>query len=57
MSMEITKARLRELYENMTIKEMRAELGGIGPTQLYRLLDEAKIPRRERRAHSIKLVD
>jgi hypothetical protein len=55
--MEITRAELRNLYESMTVDKLRERLGGIGPTQLYRLLDEAGIQRRGRKSHKIKLVD
>lgn len=55
--MEITKTELRALYDSMTVRELRERLGGIGPTQLYQLLDAAGIERRRRRAHKIKLID
>jgi hypothetical protein len=55
--MEITRAELKALYESMTVEKLRERLGGIGPTQLYRLLDEAGIQRRGRKSHKIKLID
>lgn len=55
--MEITRSELKNLYESLTIEKLREKLGGIGPTQLYKLLDEAGIPRRVRQVHPVKLVD
>ena len=56
--MEVTRERLRELYETKTIEGMRAELGGICISTIYNLLDKAGIERkRKMRRNFVKLVD
>jgi len=56
--MKITKEELAQLYTTLTQAELRKQLGGIHTKGLYKLLDEAGIPRKmPRRSDKIELVD
>lgn len=55
--MEITRERLRDLYNTRSIAEIQKELDGICLASLYRLFDQAGIPRKRKNVRkNIRLV-
>lgn len=56
MAMEITRARLQEMYDSMTIEEMRSALGGVCTQTIYNLLKRAGIKKKRNLIrHNVKL--
>jgi hypothetical protein len=53
----ISRVELEKLYHELTIKELRARLGGISISRVYHVLDSAGIPRRDiAKADPIRII-